>query len=61
MDIDELRERVEQKTRTVSLLEVLLEKNEAELVELERQLEAMEDSQGPDARVDHPAIPLDDA
>ncbi len=41
--MDELRQLVERKTETVRLLEALLEKEDAELVELERQLETLED------------------
>ena len=43
MNIEELHELVQRKTETVKMLEVLLEKEETELVELERQLGAIED------------------
>ena len=43
MTWDELRQLVDRKTETVRLLEELLEKEETELVELERQLETLED------------------
>ena len=46
VNLDELRQLVEQKAGTVKMLEALLEKEEAELIELERQLEAVEDSGG---------------
>ena len=46
MNRDELRQLVKRKTETVKILESLLEKEETELVELERQLEAMEDGKG---------------
>jgi hypothetical protein len=41
--LDELRRLVERKTEIVKMLESLLEEEEAELVELERQLESHED------------------
>ena len=44
-NIDELRQLVERKTEIVKVLESLLEKEETELVELERQLEALEDGE----------------
>ncbi len=44
MNIEELHERVERKTETVKSLEALLEKEDAELVELERKLESLEDA-----------------
>ena len=40
MRLDELRQLVERKTEIVEMLESLLEDEEAELVELERQLES---------------------
>ena len=43
MNIKELHELVERKTETVKTLEALLEKEETELVELERKLESLED------------------
>ena len=43
MNIDELRQLVERKTRIVKRLEARLEKNDAELIEMERQLETLED------------------
>ena len=44
MRLDELRQLVERKTEIVEMLESLLEDKEAELVELERQLESREDA-----------------
>jgi hypothetical protein len=44
MRLDELRQLVERKTEIVEMLESLLEDEEAELVELERQLESREDA-----------------
>ncbi len=44
MHLDELRQLVERKTEIVEMLESLLEDEEAELVELERQLESREDA-----------------
>jgi hypothetical protein len=46
MNIDELRQLVEQRTATVRVLEELLDQEDAALVELERQLEEMEDGEG---------------
>ena len=43
MKIDDLRQLVERKTEAVKRLESQLEKEDAELVELERQLETLED------------------
>ena len=43
MNIAELHELVERKTETVKMLEALLEKEDTELVELERKLESLED------------------
>jgi chromosome segregation ATPase len=43
MNIDDLRQLVERKTETVRRLESQLGKEDAELVELERQLETLED------------------
>jgi hypothetical protein len=48
MNVDELRRLVERKTETVRVLEELLEQEDAVLVELERQLEALEDGEGND-------------
>jgi predicted RNase H-like nuclease (RuvC/YqgF family) len=45
MNIGELRELVERKTETLTVLEALLEREDAELVELERKLEALEDEE----------------
>ena len=50
VNLDELRQLVERKTETVQMLESLLEIEETELVELERQLEVMEDGNGGEAR-----------
>ena len=47
MNIDDLRQLVERKTETVRRLEAELEKEDAELVELERQLETLEDEREP--------------
>jgi chromosome segregation ATPase len=46
MNLDELRQLVNRKTETVRSLEAQLEKEDAELVELERQLGELED-EGP--------------
>lgn len=43
MNSAELRQLVERKTKTIKALEALLEKEEMELVDLERRLEAIED------------------
>ena len=43
MNMDELRQLVERKMETVKALEALLAKEETELVELEKELEALED------------------
>jgi hypothetical protein len=45
MNVNELRELVEQKTETVRVLEELLDQEDAVLVELERQLEEMEEGE----------------
>ena len=45
MNIEKLHELVERKTETVKTLEALLEKEDTELVELERKLEALEDKE----------------
>jgi chromosome segregation ATPase len=54
MNIAELRQMVERKTKIVKRLEVRLEKADAELVELERRLEELEDQRAtirpPDSR-----------
>jgi len=47
MNIDDLRQLVERKTETVRRLEAELEKEDAELVDLERQLETLEDEREP--------------
>jgi hypothetical protein len=49
MNIDELHQLVERKTETIKTLESLLEKEDAELVELEVKLESLENSQEQDA------------
>jgi len=46
MNLENLRQLVERKTETVKMLESLLEKEETELVELERQLGSAEDEGG---------------
>ena len=45
MNTNELRRLVEQKTETVRVLEELLEQEETLLVELERQLDAVEEGE----------------
>jgi chromosome segregation ATPase len=54
MNIAELRQMVERKTKIVKRLEARLEKADAELVALERQLEELEDQRAtirpPDSR-----------
>ena len=47
MKIDDLRQLVERKTETVRRLEAELQKEDAELVDLERQLETLEDEREP--------------
>ena len=47
MNIDDLRQLVERKTEAVRRLEAELEKEDAELVDLERQLETLEDEREP--------------